>query len=73
MLLRFPGLFWFPDLTQPAMILAENSAPMGIAGAILPFAVLGVYLANISRAFGSVMDTTAASSAQVSNRQVGRI
>jgi len=53
------GLMWFTDLTQPAMSLLHNAAPMGTAGGLLPMAVLGVYLANIERSFGGSATATA--------------
>eukprot|EP00951_Prasinocladus_malaysianus_P049657 scaffold672128_cov34-Prasinocladus_malaysianus.AAC.1 len=55
-------LLWLPDLMQPAMNLANNTAPMGLLGGALPFAVLSVYLANINRAFGDVSDGASAMS-----------
>lgn len=53
------GLMWFSDLTQPAMVLMHNAAPMGTAGGLLPMAVLSVYLANIHRSFGGAVNSSA--------------
>jgi hypothetical protein len=50
---------WFSDLTQPAMVLMHNAAPMGTAGGLLPMAVLSVYLANIHRSFGGAVNSSA--------------
>mmetsp|Transcript_18863 Transcript_18863/g.52619 ORF Transcript_18863/g.52619 Transcript_18863/m.52619 type:complete len:597 (+) Transcript_18863:130-1920(+) len=47
------GALWFPDLTQAAMHLAENAAPMGLTGGLLPVLVVSAYLTNINRLFGT--------------------
>ena len=46
------GTLWFPDLTQPALDIANLAAPLGSAGIILPLAVSAAMFANVSLAFG---------------------
>ncbi|EFN57373.1 hypothetical protein CHLNCDRAFT_142761 [Chlorella variabilis] len=45
------GGAWFPDLTLPAMDLATWTAPMGMAGVVLPVGIVLSMLANIDAAF----------------------
>ena len=45
------GLFWFTDLTAPALRLAELTAPLGSLGAALPAVVAAALFANIKRSF----------------------
>ena len=45
------GLFWFTDLTTPALRLAELTAPLGSLGAALPAVVAAALFANIKRSF----------------------
>lgn len=46
------GTLWFPDLTQPALDIANLAAPLGSAGIVLPLAVSAAMFANVSLAFG---------------------
>lgn len=46
------GALWFPDLTLPALDLANLAAPLGSAGIALPLAVSVAMFANVSLAFG---------------------
>ena len=46
------GALWFPDLTLPALDLANLAAPMGSVGIALPIAVSAAMFANVTLAFG---------------------
>eukprot|EP00891_Asterochloris_glomerata_P004420 jgi/Astpho2/4420/fgenesh1_pg.00067_%23_28_t len=58
------GLFWFTDLTAPALRLAELTAPLGSLGAALPAVVAAALFANIKRSF----DTPPAGTAETQDR-----
>ena len=46
------GALWFPDLTLPAVDFVQLTAPMGVAGCILPFASAGLFFANTQLSLG---------------------
>jgi YidC/Oxa1 family membrane protein insertase len=47
------GLFWFKDLTLPAVDLVSMTAPMGALGAILPATLIATYIFNMQQLFGN--------------------
>lgn len=46
------GALWFPDLTLPALDVANLAAPLGSVGIALPVAVSAAMFANVTLAFG---------------------
>ena len=52
------GAAWFVDLTRAAVELETASAPMGIAGGILPGLTAAALFVNINNAFGKIAETS---------------
>ncbi|KXZ43880.1 hypothetical protein GPECTOR_78g68 [Gonium pectorale] len=47
------GALWFPDLTQPAVLMATGQLPLGPAGLALPLIVYGMTMASLRLGFGA--------------------
>ncbi|WIA12025.1 hypothetical protein OEZ85_012105 [Tetradesmus obliquus] len=43
------GLFWFADLTQPSVLLTSLACPYGVAGTLLPVAMVALYLKTVQQ------------------------
>lgn len=50
------GALWFPDLSLPALDLANLTAPIGSVGAVLPAAIALALFQNLSISFGNSGD-----------------
>jgi hypothetical protein len=46
------GALWFADLTQAALSFDPLAMPMGLTGAILPFAVTAALYMNVNSSLG---------------------
>jgi hypothetical protein len=48
------GVFWFTDLTHPSILLSNLTCPYGVAGTLLPVAMLFLYLKTVQQSPGMV-------------------